>query len=401
MQSILISASIFNFPFGFNEKSTLLLIFFFHGIVFSSLLLRNGIKTGNTSSRWLSLLLFLCALYISPYMFGYAGWYGQGLTADILFFLPLMQVLLIGPVVYFYTRSLLNVDFKLSRSHLIHFVPASLYGIYALVVFVTDKFILDEYYFYADGRDKDLSNWYQMTGLVSMSFYLVLSLRHYSQYKRLVFDTVSFAETILFEWIRNFMIAFLGMLILRLLFFILNPDWGQFGSQFWYYLSFALVSYYISINGYANAVKTSIIGNSKYTEVNVFKEEKNLPNTEAGAPLIEKDIEQWKTKLLDLIQGEELYKNPRLTLSNVAEALDTNTKLVSTIVNSGFQMNFNDFINHYRIEAIKNKLQSGEHITSTLLGIALDCGFNSKATFNRAFKKSTNLSPKEYITKMS
>ena len=401
MQSILISASLYNFPFGFNEKSTFLLIFFFHGIVFSGLLLRNGIKTGNTSSKWLSLLLFLCALYITPYMFGYAGWYSKDVTADILFFLPLMQVLLIGPVVYFYTRSLLNVDFKLSKSHLIHFVPAILYGIYSLAVFVTDKFILDEYYFYADGRDKDLSNWYQMTGLVSMSFYLVLSLKHYSQYKRLVFDTVSYAETILFQWIRNFMIAFLTMLILRLMFFIINPDWGQFGSQFWYYLSFALVSYYISVNGYANAVKTSIIGNSKQAAINVFSEEENLSNAETVDLFIDKDIEQWKSKLLDLIQGEELYRNPRLTLSNVADALNTNTKLVSTIVNSGFQMNFNDFINHYRIEAIKNKLESGEHITSTLLGIALDCGFNSKATFNRAFKKSTNLSPKDYITKMS
>ena len=64
-------------------------------------------------------------------------------------------------------------------------------------------------------------------------------------------------------------------------------------------------------------------------------------------------------------------------------------------------MNFNDFVNHYRIEAIKEKLNNGEHNTSTLLGIALDCGFNSKATFNRAFKKSTSLSPKDFIEKLS
>ena len=62
-------------------------------------------------------------------------------------------------------------------------------------------------------------------------------------------------------------------------------------------------------------------------------------------------------------------------------------------------MNFNDFINHYRIEAVKEKLSAGEHNTTTLLGIAYDCGFNSKATFNRAFKKSTTLSPNEYLKK--
>ena len=123
-------------------------------------------------------------------MLGYAGWYSDNYeyTADILFFVPFMQVLLIGPVVYFYTKSLLNNSFKLSRNDYFHFIPALLYLFYSLVVFVTDKLILDEYYFYAIRRDKDLANWYQSTGLLSMAFYLVLSLRHYSGYKKLLFD---------------------------------------------------------------------------------------------------------------------------------------------------------------------------------------------------------------------
>jgi len=80
-------------------------------------------------------------MYITPYMLGYAGWYGKTLTREILFFIPFMQVLLIGPVVYFYTKSLLNTNFKLSRKELIHFIPAILYLVYSLVVFVTDKLI--------------------------------------------------------------------------------------------------------------------------------------------------------------------------------------------------------------------------------------------------------------------
>ncbi len=96
-----------------------------------------------------------------------------------------------------------------------------------------------------------------------------------------------------------------------------------------------------------------------------------------------------------------MYENPKLSLSDVAKKLETNTKVISSVINNGFQMNFNDFINHYRIEAVKSKLNSGEHHTTTLLGIAIDSGFNSKATFNRAFKKSTSLAPKEYIKKLS
>jgi len=101
-------------------------------------------------------------------MLGYSGWYSDNLrvrilffkpyTADILFFIPFMQVLLIGPVVYFYTKNILNKSFKLTKTDYIHFIPTILYAIYSLIVFITDKLILDDYYFYADGRDKDLAN---------------------------------------------------------------------------------------------------------------------------------------------------------------------------------------------------------------------------------------------------
>ena len=67
-----------------------------------------------------------------------------------------MQVLVIGPVVYFYMKSLLQVDFKFSKKDWIHFAPGLLYLLYSLVIFITDKLVLEEFYFYADGRDKDL-----------------------------------------------------------------------------------------------------------------------------------------------------------------------------------------------------------------------------------------------------
>ncbi|MEO1031276.1 MAG: hypothetical protein AAFX55_07710, partial [Bacteroidota bacterium] len=70
----------FDFPFSFNDYSSLLLVFFFHGIVFSALLLRKGIIYSNKASQWLSILLFLYAMYITPFMLGYAGWYSGGVT---------------------------------------------------------------------------------------------------------------------------------------------------------------------------------------------------------------------------------------------------------------------------------------------------------------------------------
>ena len=212
------------FSFAFNEKSAFLLFFFLIGILFSALTLRLGLRQEVRASKWLSLLLFLCSMYITPYVVGYAGWYSGGISREILFYVPFMQVFLIGPVVYFYTKSLLNEGFTISRKALFHFVPAILYAFYSLVVFITDKIVLDEFYFYADGRDKDLSDWYQAAGLISMSLYLILSLKYYTQYRKQIFNTLSYADTVLFQWIRNFSIAFLVLIFLRVLFFITNPD---------------------------------------------------------------------------------------------------------------------------------------------------------------------------------
>lgn len=332
-------------------------------------------------------------------MLGYADWYSGGWTRDFLFFMPFMQVLIIGPVVFFYTKSLLNVDFQLSRRDYLHFLPGMLYLIYSLIVFVIDVFIADEFYFYANGRDKDLANWYQATGLVSMSIYLVLSLKHYANYKKLLFDKVSYADSILFKWIQNFMIAFLGILVLRVLFFITNPEWGNFGSQFWHYIAFSAVFYFVAITGYTNVIKQITLQGEKLKVINVFDDEiQNLDTNKVD--VIEEDYSEWKSQLMDLMLNERLFKNPRLALSDVARELKTTTKVISAAVNTSFQMNFNDFVNHYRVEAVKNKFEQGEQNTTTLLGIALDCGFNSKATFNRAFKKHTTLSPKEYLEKV-
>ncbi len=396
--------------FDFTPKSSVLLIFFVHGIVFSVLLLGKGIRNRDKAAVWLSVFLVLCSMYIAPFMLGYAGWYAADFYRDVMFFIPFQQLFLVGPVIFFYTQSLLNKSFELSKKDFIHFVPAIGYLIYSAVIFVADKLILSEYYFYADGRDKDLAFWYQMSGLVSMGFYLILSLRFYSVYKKITYQVVSFAETILFGWIQRFLIAFLIILLLRVVFFILNPEWGAFGSKFWYYLCFSILFYYISISGYSNSLRaiiafqpSSLFGyDSTYRWEETGESEKSETAVEELAekePVEIADIENWKRKVEQKIKIEKAYENPELTLSNLSESMEINPKKLSQIINQGFKMNFNDFVNFYRTEAVIEKFQSGEHDLQNLLKIAFDCGFNSKSTFNRAFKKQTLLTPKDYLKK--
>ena len=110
-------------------------------------------------------------------------------------------------------------------------------------------------------------------------------------------------------------------------------------------------------------------------------------------------LDEWNNKITKLFEKENIYENPNLTLSQIATLLHTNRNIISKVINQKFKMNFNDFVNEKRAEAVIQKLQNGEHLKNTLLSIAMDCGFNSKTTFNRAFKKHTALMPKQYILK--
>jgi len=393
--------------FHFGQKSALLLLFFVHGLVFSALLLHDGLRNGHKSSLWLSSFIFLCCLYISPFMLGYAGWYAMDGYREALFYLPLQQLLILGPVIYFYTRSLLNPDFRLRKSQWLHFLPAALYLLYSLIVLVGDKLLLDEIYFYADGRDKDLDPWYQVAGLVSMLFYFGLSLKHYENYKKLAFKVLSFAETVVYRWVQRYLLAVLVILLLRILFFVLNPEWGEFGSKFWYYLCFSILFYYISITGYSHAVRTQSLAlglsplQQQVASINslTLENKTELLRNDSKPTSGLDELEQWKEHLEQLMENEKLYINPGLTLLDLAEKLETTPRQISQIVNQGFHMNFNDFVNQYRTQAVIQKLSAQEHQIKTLLAIALECGFNSKSTFNRAFKKHTGLTPKKYLEK--
>lgn len=398
--------------YDFNFYSSILLITFSQGIIYSFLLLKKGIQTNNRSNYWLSLFVFLCSLYIAPWMLGFAGWYDNQPYRDFMFYTPFQHLYFVGPIIFFYTQSLLNQAFKFTKKEVLHLIPGILYIIYSLIIFIYDKLIVGKYYFYESGIDKDFDNWYQYSGQISMIIYFILSIRYYSLYRKIIVQVASNADAILFQWIKNYLVAFLLMLLLPILFdiiFLFYPKINSYKGTWWFFLCFSFVLYYIAVTGYSNAVSTKIgfrlsilekkpillldeYLKSKQHEENTIDIEHEV-FTEKNFP----DIELWKTRIESLIREEKLYQNPELSLSEISKKLQTNTSIISKAINQGFEMNFNDFINNYRIEAIKELFAKGERKKSTLLGIAYDCGFNSKATFNRAFKKNTGFSPKDYL----
>ncbi len=396
--------------YDFNFYSSLLLITFSQGFIYSILILKKGIQTENKSNYWLSLFVFLCSLYVAPWMLGFAGWYDHQPYRNFMFYMPFQQLFFIGPILFFYIQSLLNPAFRLNKKQFLHLILGVLYGIYIFFIFIFDKFISKKPFFYANGMDKDFDAWYQYSGFISMLIYLILSLKYYNKYRKLVVQITSNADAVLFSWIRKYLIAFLGMLLLKVfteIFFAFFPEYTNYVGGWWFYLVFSIILYYIAITGYTNATQSKIgfkMSGLDQNPIQLINENSLISNQEINLNFkkftteISPEIDGWKTKIENLILTEKLFQNPELSLSEIANKLKSNTNIISRAINQGFSMNFNDFINNYRIEAVKEMFQKGEHKNSTLLGIAYDCGFNSKATFNRAFKKNTNLSPKEFLS---
>ena len=96
------------------------------------------------------------------------------------------------------------------------------------------------------------------------------------------------------------------------------------------------------------------------------------------------------------LEEERLYLNPTLTLAELSAHTGLAPRLISFTVNNGFGQPFNDLINSYRVAEVKRRLATPDAQRLTLLGIALESGFNSKTTFNRIFKQFTGVAPREW-----
>lgn len=108
-------------------------------------------------------------------------------------------------------------------------------------------------------------------------------------------------------------------------------------------------------------------------------------------------VEQYRAELKTLMSTEKPYLNPHLTLAEVGQLLEIPANQLSQILNAGFDQNFSEFINSYRVQHFKSLLKNPDKKQFTILAIAYESGFNSKSAFNSFFKRSEGMTPKAYL----
>ncbi len=133
-----------------------------------------------------------------------------------------------------------------------------------------------------------------------------------------------------------------------------------------------------------------------------FKANKQLQSSEDlvvenGITDIEDDrIDTLSIKLIELFKSEKIYQLSDLRITTISQKLDTNRTYISKLINDEFGMNFNEFVNKYRIEEAKHLLKSKEHHQYTMEYIAEKSGFGSVASFSRCFKEFEGITPGKF-----
>lgn len=378
----------------FNPRSTILLISILQGVVFAVLLLYRGLKKRSSADYWLAALLVLLCLGNVTHFIGFAGVYDA--YQDLSFF-PFDNPFAVGAVIYLYVQTLTNSERRFTRRDFLLFIPALVFYTYQFLIFLQPLS-------YKNWFDDAMHVPYIMPVLTiaiisSNAIFLYLSIRHYRHYRSWLSANFSNTEKIKFNWLRNFLYLFAVLLLCSAIFdltnsFIISLSYTQY---FWWHVMAALLTYYLAIAGYLRSESIKIEFTSADIPESPAIQIAELPETvERKVRLKDEELKEWKERLQHVMATRKPYLDPQLTLANLSRELAVNPNLLSFVINAGFEKNFNDFINDQRVAEVKAKLERSASKNLTLLAVAFECGFNSKATFNRAFKKFTGLSPKEY-----
>ncbi len=390
------------FP-SFNLYSTPLLVLVTQGIIFGLLLLHKFSKGKNLSFLFLALLVLITCFHRTTYTIGFMDWYDTFRNTKINYWLINFS-LAIGPLIYFYVKSITVSNFRFKRQYWLHFVPALLFALYKIAIFIYDAL--------QPGFD-DTQNGFLMSKLamgptgtfietfniLQQLLYLAFSLQLYFIYRKRIKDYFSNTYRLELNWVRNFLFIytflFLYSIVQQLVdFTVTELSWIQ---KWWYQFFSALAVIYIGIKGFftdTSSLTDLILPTNRTSEVKSPLADKSTELTPANNTV---EIQNNKKRLLNFMETEKPYLDPELNLKQLAESVQLTRTQLSETINTGFNKNFNDFINDYRVERVKKLFSEGKQQKLSLLGVAYDSGFNSKATFNRVFKKFTGSSPSEFL----
>jgi len=358
----------------------------FQGIILSVMLFFLSKKIN--SNRWLAAFIFVVSyscLVSEVVISGLPNKY-PWLIVEI----PRLRMAL-GPLLYFYTQSLLSGNRKLVRRDYFHFSaliieagPQVLFILYVSkliavpVIQVIYHLKVMQFYFFGQGL------FTEMPFIFSMIIYTALSYK-------LVQDSVnqefSVQKFVAVKWLKNIIHIVFTLLAIWvvsiILSFLLKHNSVESDNLIMPLLTIVF-AYGLGMVAYIRQGKMSAGDVLEY----------NKPPVKIY--LSDDDAHKYCQQLITFMEADKMYLNPAIKLDLVANKLFVPERVVSSLLNQHIGKNFNDFVNEYRVREAKTKLADASLGRLTIAAIGFDSGFNSLATFQRCFKQFTGLTPSQY-----
>jgi len=274
-----------------------------------------------------------------------------------------------GPLLFLYIKSLTGkIDLK---SFILHFFPfiVSLPGIITISLIVSERTVNYRIIYFIF-----------LLGSLQVFIYNIFSLLLLHRYQKKMRQDVNSQE---FVWLKIILAGYIiacftsQLLLIGIsLIHIIHPFWN-FITYIIFFIFFSILFYKAMISPYIFIMPENKL---KYLSSKLTS-----------------DLAQvYLEKITGYMEQEKPYLDTNLTIGILSQELGISEKNISQVINQFRNQHFYDFINSYRVEEAKRLLSGALKSSDTIMGIAFDSGFNSKTTFNVAFKKFTGTSPTGY-----
>ena len=300
---------------------------------------------------------------------------------------------LFGPLLYFYVSSLVIENFSLKQKHALHLLPLFLICVHRSL---TNAVSISSSSASSENHAFLYNKIYYSLLIISLFIYWIYSIKLILVHrKNIPFYFSNYTQKNTLNWLIFVVLIFLVLIVTDL---FLSSLRRVFGIDIFRVLSisanltiFTFIMIFFGIN-------QSVIFKAK----NSYSEKINpeIPGKYKHSALSTKQVEEINQKVMSYLKTQKPFLNPEFSFQMLVEALEIPRHTLSQVINSGQNKNFYQLINEYRINEVKEKFGNREYNNFTLLGIAFECGFNSKSTFNRIFKEETGLTPSAYIKKI-
>lgn len=312
--------------------------------------------------------------YIADLFGGSRKWVGLSEFA-ILFF---------GPTVYLFTHSL-TTNRRFSSKDLVHYIPGVCYSLIVLIYYLLPPAdVINERV--ATGELFRVVRILVGTGLVVNTTYYIRALVRYQDFRRELHSELSYSVSL--QFLRNFLIC-IGCCLLAWLFIYLMSLFAVEGLErqlrafVWTAIALIIlfIAYYQMISPHVLQY-SSLISNGKY----------------AQSKFSSTDLDRLKLELEHIMDEQKPFLNQKLLKADLAKSMGISKPELARLLNERIGMSFFEFVNYYRIhEFVRlSALESAREYS--FFGLAQEAGFNSKATFNKSFKKIMGCTPTQYFS---